>query len=134
MDKLPEVTFAFVEDSDDDFALFRRAFSAAGSIRRWPTGEAALLSFGDADPSVGLCQLVIVDLHLPGIDGCEVIRRARELPGGGIPAICMLSSSVESADEARALAAGADAFFTKPRDVSTLLALPARMAAVAATR
>ncbi|MDQ8044044.1 MAG: response regulator [Solirubrobacteraceae bacterium] len=134
MENAPEVWFAVVEDSDEDFALFARAFSPSGDIRRWSSGESALASFGSADPSVNECRVLIIDLHLPGMDGVEFIERARALSGGGLPTICMLSSSTDAADEARAVAAGADAFFTKPDDAQSLLALPARIAAVAAAR
>lgn len=72
----------------------------------------------------GAFDVVLMDMVLPGIDGVEAIRRVRSLaPPSSRIAIIGLSGRGE--DEQASLAAGADAFLTKPvspRALATALA------------
>jgi CheY-like chemotaxis protein len=75
-----------------------------------------------------------MDMVLPGINGIEAIRQIRALttPQGGV---AIIGVSGRGDDEAASLAAGADAFLTKPvspRALATAL-LEARRRAAAAT-
>lgn len=121
---------AVVEDSDEDFALFRRALGGA-SITRWTSGEAALEALEADGFDV---DVLVVDLQLPGIDGCEFVKRTRDLEGGTQPAICILSGSAQTSDMRRAQLAGADGYLVKPRDLAGLRELPQRLAEIAAQR
>jgi two-component system sensor histidine kinase/response regulator len=61
-------------------------------------------------------DLLFLDLHMPGLDGFEVIRniRAREqIRGGHLPVIALTALSRDR-DRERCLAAGMDGFLTKP--------------------
>jgi two-component system, sensor histidine kinase len=58
-------------------------------------------------------DVVLMDMVLPGIDGVETIRRIRNLPSPH-NAIGIIGVSGREQDEARARAAGADAFLIKP--------------------
>jgi len=64
----------------------------------------------------------VLDVNLPGLDGYEVARRVRaaELPR---PLLIALTGHASPEDEARARAAGFDAYLTKPVDVPRLVAL-----------
>lgn len=78
--------------------------------------KAEFIGQGEAAPdriAQGRFDAVLMDMVLPGINGIEAIRRVRELaaPHGRI-AIIGVSGRAE--DEAASLAAGADAFLTKP--------------------
>ncbi len=67
----------------------------------------------------GECDLVILDVMLPGQDGYEVlreIRSARDIP------IIMVSAKKEDIDKIRALGLGADDYMTKPFSPSELTA------------
>lgn len=125
---------AFVEDSDEDFALFQRVFRQHGPLRRWPSAEAALQSFREGDPELQSLDGLVVDLHLPGMDGIELIETARALPGGARPMVCVLSSSQSAFDVGRATRAGADGYLLKPDNIAGLRELPAQIEALAQQR
>ena len=58
-------------------------------------------------------DLLIVDWHLPDMDGPEVVRAARTLTGPQIP-ILFVTRRQDEQDIVEALASGADDFMTKP--------------------
>nr|WP_246463174.1 ATP-binding protein [Nitrospirillum iridis] len=64
----------------------------------------------------GRFDLVLMDMQLPGIDGLETARRIRALADdrrAQVP-IVATTANVDAADSGRCLAAGMDAFVTKP--------------------
>ncbi len=67
-------------------------------------------------------DLCLIDIHLPGMDGREVIRvlRASE-ETRRIPLIAMSAVAVTPNDAVRGLDGGADEYFTKPLDLDLLL-------------
>jgi len=71
---------------------------------------------GEAAPeriAQGDFDAVLMDMVLPGIDGVEAIRRVRALEGRR-GRIAIIGVSGRADDEQASLAAGADAFLTKP--------------------
>ena len=82
-------------------------------------GDEALRIAGRFQP-----DLVILDLMLPGVDGYEVCRRLRGVPGLGI---IMLTARDEVSDRVQGLDLGADDYLVKPFDFEELLS---RMRAV----
>lgn len=79
-------------------------------------GDEAVAALGRESPDI-----VIADVHMPGANGYEVCRRAkewrREVP------VLLLVGTFEPFDEARAREAGADSFLKKPFDSQELLQL-----------
>ncbi|MBZ4333869.1 hybrid sensor histidine kinase/response regulator [Corallococcus sp. AS-1-6] len=71
----------------------------------------------------GLPDLVLLDVHMPDIDGYEVCRRLRADEATHDLLIAHLSSvSVKREDRVRGLAQGADAYWTRPLAEDELLA------------
>ena len=68
-------------------------------------------------------ELVMLDLMMPGIDGLEVCRRIRALPGqlGRVPVI-MLTAKGDPMDRIVGLELGADDYLPKPFEPRELLA------------
>lgn len=66
-------------------------------------------------------DLVLLDIHMPGMNGYEVCRRLREDPASRFLPVVMITSSDTEA-RLHALEAGADDFITKPFDQQELLA------------
>ncbi len=67
-------------------------------------------------------DVLLLDLHMPGMDGFEVIRslRAREQHNGGHLPVIALTARARPADRDRCLAAGMDGFLAKPIDSAAL--------------
>ncbi|HUB78794.1 MAG TPA: ATP-binding protein [Bryobacteraceae bacterium] len=66
-------------------------------------------------------DLICLDLHLPDINGDEVLRLLRGEPSTeGIP-VAMISADATAGQIERLMAAGANAYFTKPLDVKAIL-------------
>ncbi|WP_295212190.1 response regulator [Ruminococcus sp.] len=59
-------------------------------------------------------DMIILDLHMPDMDGYETARRIRELEGFGITPIIALTADVVSGIEQKVYAAGMDGYISKP--------------------
>jgi signal transduction histidine kinase/ActR/RegA family two-component response regulator len=66
---------------------------------------------------------VLLDLHLPDVDGSEVLRYLREDPTTSSIPVIIVSADATPGQVRRLLAAGAYAYLTKPLDVRELLGL-----------
>ncbi|HZZ73110.1 MAG TPA: ATP-binding protein [Pirellulales bacterium] len=78
-------------------------------------GTAAIALAQSFQPEVVLC-----DLGLPGISGCEVARELRKLPGGERWLLVALTGYGEEKDRAQTAAAGFDQHLVKPPGVEQL--------------
>ncbi|MDQ3364889.1 MAG: hybrid sensor histidine kinase/response regulator [Myxococcota bacterium] len=77
-------------------------------------------------------ELALVDLGLPGLDGYEVVRRARAA-SIHVPRLVALTGYGQAEDRERALAAGFDDHLTKPISLATLQHLVASTRALSST-
>jgi two-component system phosphate regulon response regulator PhoB len=68
-------------------------------------------------------DLVLLDVHMPRLDGLEVCRQLRREPAFARTPIIMLTAAAQQADRANGLSAGADEYLTKPFSPLALLAL-----------
>ena len=68
----------------------------------------------------GLCDIVLTDAMMPGMDGFEVCRRLKNSPTTAHLPIIMVTALDQPADRVRGLDAGADDFLTKPVDDTAL--------------
>lgn len=74
-----------------------------------------------------LPELVLMDVQMPLMDGLEATQKIRELPGGRDVKIVAFTALAMQDDQTRCLAAGADAYLSKPFRFSELLALINRL-------
>jgi two-component system C4-dicarboxylate transport response regulator DctD len=79
------------------------------AIRSVSTAEEALQCLG----SNAFCALV-TDLHLPGMDGFELIEKIRAQPQYAPLAILVISGDTDPATATRLERLGANAYFSKP--------------------
>lgn len=72
-----------VEDNPGDARLTREAFAETDpetTLHVVRTGDEALDALADRDSDEPLPDLVLLDLNLPGLDGCEVLGEIRSTP------------------------------------------------------
>ncbi len=106
-------------------SLLKRMGHAVDSVRDGNEALAAWTSKPDY-------ALVLMDVHMPGMDGIEATRRIRAAeskaaPAAHIPIIALTASAMDE-DKQRCLKAGMDDFLTKPLDANALNAAIARWA------
>ena len=121
----------------DDNEVNRRLL--AEQVRRWglsatvvSSGTAALEALAAAALAARPFRLVLLDAHMPDMDGLEVaatITRRPELAGASV---IILSSSGEYLDQGRRAELGIAAYLTKPVSAGDLLAAVQRVAGVTA--
>ncbi len=70
----------------------------------------------------GRCDIVLLDVMMPGMDGFEVCRRLKADPATLHLPVVMVTALDQPADRVRGLDAGADDFLTKPVDEIALIA------------
>ena len=68
----------------------------------------------------GLFDAIILDVMIPGIDGCEVLRRLRA--SNHSTPVLMLTSKDQVKDRVKGLDLGADDYLTKPFELDELFA------------
>jgi len=70
----------------------------------------------------GQCDIVLLDVMMPGMDGFEVCRRLKADAATAHIPVVMVTALDQPADRVKGLEAGADDFLTKPVDEVALLA------------
>jgi DNA-binding response OmpR family regulator len=120
-DSAPEaepLTVLVAEDEPDSRKALAHLLSNWGyRVVAVPDGAAAWeVLRGDSPPRVA-----ILDWMMPGVDGLEVCRRARELPSEP-PHLIMLTARGSREDLVAGLEGGADEYLAKPVDVTELRA------------
>jgi CheY-like chemotaxis protein len=71
-------------------------------------------------------ELVFLDLHIPGMSGTEILAAIRSDPVASATRVIVVTADGEEG-RARALAMGADAYFTKPFSPAALLTTTAQV-------
>lgn len=66
-------------------------------------------------------DVILCDIHMPVLDGWDVVREARNCESLGTTPVLMLTSDNDRVSVRRAMAAGADDYLTKPWTQSELL-------------
>ncbi len=113
-DRLVRVLLA--DDHELVRAGVRRVLEATGGmvvVGEASRGDQALLLLAQLEP-----DLLLLDLHMPGGDGFEVLRMARDAGGG--TRILVLSLHVQAEYVARAVREGADGYLSKDLAVQEL--------------
>ncbi len=108
-----------VEDNPDTSEALRLLVETLGyEVAVARDGPTALVALRLKPPDVAL-----IDIGLPGMDGYEVARQARELPDARRTMLVALTGYGREEDKLRALSAGFDRHMTKPLEIDALSAL-----------
>jgi signal transduction histidine kinase/CheY-like chemotaxis protein len=121
----PACRVLVADDAPDNRELLEQLLASIGfEIRTVVDGAQAVAQCQAWSP-----HLVLMDLRMPVMDGCEATRRIRAAHGAAVK-ILALSAAVLSEDQAQALAAGADACLGKPFQEAKLLETIQRLTGV----
>jgi CheY-like chemotaxis protein len=114
----PSPRILVVEDNDMNMQLVEYLLEEGGyTIVKATSGEEALSILDDGTP-----DLILMDIHLPGLDGLSVVRRIKGDPRTyGVPVLALTAHAMRG-DRDRFLEAGCDGYISKPIDVKTFLA------------
>jgi signal transduction histidine kinase/ActR/RegA family two-component response regulator len=123
-DAMKAVRLLYIEDNPVSAELMRHAFFGRPGVQLSVVtdGETGLQAARSLDP-----HLILLDMHLPRLDGMAVFRCLQADPVlARIPCVAM-SSDAMAADIERAMAAGFTGYMTKPIDIGHVLALVERL-------
>lgn len=107
----------------EDEVVARRLLEAA--LADWGYGVRSVARGDDALAALaepGAPRLAVLDWMMPGMDGPDVCRNARDKPEGDSLYLLLLTARDAKDDIVRGLGAGADDFVTKPFDREELRA------------
>lgn len=115
-----EVTVMYVEDNAANLDLVARFVEQLPGVRLIPTMQGQLA----VDMARLHCpDVILLDLHLPDLDGESVLRRLSEDPETAGIRVVMLTADATPGQERRLRALGAYDYLTKPLDFPRLAAL-----------
>ena len=106
-----------VEDNEQNRKLARDLLQVHGYCTiEAETGEDALTLAATHTP-----DLVVMDVHLPGMSGVDVLEKLRATPRKRYIPVLAFTASVMPQDRNEIMAAGFDAFLSKPIDLEAFL-------------
>ncbi len=106
-----------VEDNDMNMQLVEYLLEEGGfQILKATSGEEALSVTSKVIP-----DLILMDIHLPGMDGLSVVREMKANQRTmGIPILALTAHAMRG-DRDRFLEAGCDGYISKPIDVKSFI-------------
>jgi two-component system cell cycle response regulator DivK len=110
-------TLLIIEDNDLNMKLARTILGSAGY---------RLLEATNAEHGLTLARMhqpavVLMDIHLPGMDGIAAFEQLRADPATRAAPVLAITASAMRGDRERILAAGFDGYVSKPFRVQELL-------------
>jgi CheY-like chemotaxis protein len=112
-----------VDDDLDTAQTTSTLLSMFGHETRFALGGQEALSLAATDPP----DVVLLDVRMPGIDGCGLTRRLTNLLSRRPPLIVAMTGSPSEADRTRAYDAGVNHYLTKPVEPGVLVGMMERV-------
>lgn len=117
-DSVPGAVILVVDDNEMNRDLLSRRLTKKGfEVALAESGEAAL-----AWLEANACDLVLLDIMMPGMSGMDVLDRLRETRSVSELPVIMATAKGEQADIVDALRRGANDYVTKPLEFPVVLA------------
>jgi len=111
LDRFAEARLLIVDDNPTNVALLKAVLSRAGfrNVFAETDSRRVLPRLPEVDP-----DLIILDLHMPHLDGFAVLEQVRQFAPGDLLPVLVLTADTTPAASDRALNSGAQDFVTKP--------------------
>ena len=106
-----------VEDNDKNMKLARDILQVKG----YRTLEAESAEAGLPLVAAQKPDLVLMDIHLPGMSGIDALKKLRASPDTSRIPVLAFTASVMPQDRSEIMAAGFDAFVSKPINLRAFL-------------
>jgi CheY-like chemotaxis protein len=111
---LSGVPVLIVDDNEINRLVFHKMTSSWGIVpAEAADGEEALIKAEKAFESGHPFRLMLMDLHMPGMDGFEVAKKIKESPYGADVHIILLTSAGQKGDVTRCEEVGISAYLPK---------------------
>ena len=120
VEPMPATVVLYIEDNASNFDLVDAILRHRPAVRLQgaASGESGLAMARALRP-----DLILLDLHLPGINGMDVLRALREDPATSSIPVVVVTADATVHQRQRMLGDGARAYLTKPIDVHEFLSL-----------
>jgi CheY-like chemotaxis protein len=128
-DQVPPLHVLVAEDNEFNVALLEELLRRRGHQARFARDGHAALELALKLAPEDVCDLMLLDLHMPGLDGFQVAQAIREQEQGTsrhLP-IIVLTARSSAHDRERCIAAGMDEFLSKPIEAAALWAVVERL-------
>ncbi len=106
-----------VDDTEINLTILEEFLQDEYEVQSAVSGQEALEKAAEFRPA-----LCLLDVMMPGMDGFEVCKRLRTMPGGNTMKIVMLSAKSRLEDRMQGYEAGANDYVAKPFEEEELLA------------
>lgn len=115
----PSRTLLHIDDNLSNQRLIELLLRRRPGVRVVPAAHARLgLELARTDPPA----LILLDLHLPDMNGLEVLRELRRYPVTRAIPVVVVSADASESTEARVMLEGATAYMSKPLNLEAFLA------------
>jgi PAS domain S-box-containing protein len=130
-----DLSVLVVDDNAVNRAVLVRTLESFGAQAiEFESGVHALAWVRDAHQTSVSCDLILLDAHMPDLDGFELATQLRALPGCVETPLIMLSSAGLKGDAQRYREVGFDAYLSKPFTRHELIQVISRVCRGSSTR
>lgn len=118
-----EINVLYIEDNEDYIDFVNRAVRKNNpevTVNAITDGQQVLDYLAVNDDAVKKANLILLDIHMPGIDGIELLKRLRKTEELQFTPVIMFSTSDNPADVKTCYSYGANAYVVKPIGIEDL--------------
>lgn len=102
-----------VDDSEENLTILKNALNSEYKVSVMKDGIQALNVIATLKP-----DLILLDIHMPGIDGYETLSRIKKMPAFVETPVIFVTGATEITDKKKGFEMGAVDYITKPYEIT----------------